>query len=94
MRQEQGVLPIDVLIGHFSAVFNRTADPVPMVFCEEDFAVSDAELDVLFTVEELEMAVRELDRGTAPGVTVMRPGVARCNAVLMRNLFPVYRVHV
>jgi hypothetical protein len=40
-----------------------------MVFCEEDFAVSDAELDVLFTVEELEMAVRELDRGTAPGVT-------------------------
>ncbi len=69
VRQDQGVLPIDILVSHFSAVFNRVADPVPMVFCEHDFAVSDLELDSLFTSDELEFSVRELDRGTAPGVT-------------------------
>jgi hypothetical protein len=40
-----------------------------MVFCERDFEISDPMLDELFTEEELEAAFRELNRGTAPGVT-------------------------
>ncbi len=69
VRNDQGVLPIDTLAAHFSAVFNRVTDPVPMVFCERFFAVSDPLLDVEFTLDELDSAFRALERGTAPGVT-------------------------
>jgi hypothetical protein len=40
-----------------------------MIFCEQDFAISDLDLDALFSHNEIKAAVRELDRGTAPGVT-------------------------
>ncbi len=69
VQQDTGVLPIDTLSHHFTAVFNRVSDPVPMVFCDRDFEASDALLDDLFVAEELEAAFRELDCGTAPGVT-------------------------
>ncbi len=69
VQGSQGDLPIDVLAGHFAAVFNRATDPVPMVFCENYFAVSDPSTDELFTVDEVSAAFRGLDRGTAPGVT-------------------------
>jgi hypothetical protein len=69
VQQDQGVLPIDVLVSHFTAVFNRQSDPVPMVFCSNFFAPSDVVLDGLFTLSELEVAVNALDRGTAPGVS-------------------------
>jgi hypothetical protein len=69
VRDSQGVLPIDALAAHFTAVFNRVSDPVPMVFCDRNFAVDDPALDEEFTMAELESAFKELDRGTAPGVT-------------------------
>jgi hypothetical protein len=69
VQNSQGSLPIDTLVTHFAAVFNQTTDPVPMVFCEREFAISDPVLDELFTVCELETAMKELDHGTAPGVT-------------------------
>jgi hypothetical protein len=65
----QEVLPIDALVSHFTSVFNRTSDPIPIVFCEEFFAVKDQALDLPFTVSELETAVKSLDRLTAPGAT-------------------------
>ncbi len=69
VKQDQGVLPVDILVQHFSAVFNRQSDPVPMVFCECNFAASDDWLDEFFSHSELEAAFKALDRGTAPGVT-------------------------
>ncbi len=65
---EQGSLPIDTLVHHFCAVFNRTSDPIPVVF-SGPVPREDEALDCLFTVEELESAMRELSRGTAPGGT-------------------------
>ncbi len=69
VHQDQGVLPVDVLVKHFNAVFNRTTDPVPAVFCSAFFLPSDPALDPLFTLSELEAAFRKLTGGTAPGVT-------------------------
>ncbi len=68
MEPEQGALPIDTLVHHFCAVFNRASDPVPVVFsgaapCE------DEALDRLFEMTELGAAVGCLSRGTAPGGT-------------------------
>ncbi len=68
VASDQGVLPIDTLVHHFRAVFNRTGDPVPVVFAGSS-PRDDEVLDRLFTNQELEMAVRELSRGTAPGCT-------------------------
>jgi hypothetical protein len=65
---ERDVLPIDILVHHFSSVFNRVSDPVPIVFCD-NFEVLCEELDPPFTVSELETAFKSLVRGTAPGVT-------------------------
>jgi hypothetical protein len=64
----QGVLPIDALVSHFGAVFNRTSDPVPMIFCE-NFDVEDAVLDVSFSLSELAVAIRSSDKNSAPGIT-------------------------
>ncbi len=75
VEQSQGVLPIDVLVCHFKSVFNRVSDPVPMVFCERDFEISDPETDEIFTLSELEAAFVGLDRGSAPGVTGIGNGV-------------------
>jgi hypothetical protein len=54
----QEVLPINALVLHFTAVFNRESDSVPLVFCENFFAASDDDLDASFTMSELEMAFR------------------------------------
>ncbi len=63
----QEVLPIDALVTHFTSVFNRMSDPLPIVFCENFYAISDDVLDVPFTMGELEVAVKSLDKSTAPG---------------------------
>lgn len=65
----QDVLPIDALVSHFTAVFNRVSDPIPLVFCERFFEVTDLDLDVPFAMSELESAVHSLDHSTAPGAT-------------------------
>ncbi len=65
---DQGSLPVDTLVHHFCAVFNRASDPVPVVFCGS-FPVEDDLLDALFTSSELDRAVSDLSRGTAPGTT-------------------------
>jgi hypothetical protein len=62
------VLPIDTLAHHFRAVFNRKGDPIPVVFVGRS-PCEDETLDQPFTVEELELAMRELSPGTAPGGT-------------------------
>jgi hypothetical protein len=61
-------LPIDVLAHHFVSVFNRQADPVPMVF-SECFEVQDEHLDSPLVLSEVESAFRALDRGMAPGAS-------------------------
>jgi hypothetical protein len=75
VQSSQGVLPIDVLVDHFKAVFNRVTDTIPMVFCECDFEVRDEEMDSPFSISELESAFRVLDRGSAPGITGIGNGV-------------------
>ncbi len=65
----QDVLPIDALVTHFQAVFNRASDPLPIVFCDHDFAEKDDLLDAPFVMSELETAVNSLDKKSAPGVT-------------------------
>ncbi len=65
---DTGALPIDTLVQHFRSVFNREGDPVPFVFRDALYVEEDA-LDAPFTQEELESAVRELSKGTAPGPT-------------------------
>lgn len=65
---DQGSLPIDTLVRHFCAVFNRTLDPIPVVFGSSHPAEDDG-LDRLFDLDELEAAVRDLLGGTAPGPT-------------------------
>ncbi len=73
----QDVLPINSLVKHFSAVFNRVGDPIPLVFCENFFAPTDSVLDSPFTLDELESVFRGLDRGTAPGVSGIGNDVLR-----------------
>jgi hypothetical protein len=58
-------------------VFNRASDPLPLVFCERDFAISDDVLDVPIILSELEAAVRTLDNSSAPGVTGIGNDVIR-----------------
>ncbi len=65
---DTGALPIDTLVQHFCSVFNREGDPVPFVFKDALF-VEDEALDTPFSHDELESAVRELSKGTAPGAT-------------------------
>jgi hypothetical protein len=68
VEPEQGAIPVDTLVHHFCAVFNRASDPVPVVFSGRS-PCEDETLDRLFEVEELEAAVGCLSRGTAPGTT-------------------------
>ncbi len=68
VSDEQGVLPIDTLVHHFSAVFNRMSDPIPVVFVGR-YPCEDDALDAPFVIEELDRAMGELSRGTAPGGT-------------------------
>jgi hypothetical protein len=65
---DHGVLPIDTLVHHFCSVFNRTSDPIPVVFsgCSPSH---DDSLDRPFELSELERAIGDLSRGTAPGGT-------------------------
>jgi hypothetical protein len=65
----QEVLPIDALVAHFTTVFNRASDPLPIVFCENFSRIVDEDLDVPFKMSELEAAVKALDKSTAPGAT-------------------------
>jgi hypothetical protein len=65
---EQDVLPIDALVGHFRAVFNRASDPIPLVFVDDSVPTDDP-IDSPFTLEELDSAMGLLSRGTAPGAT-------------------------
>ena len=61
-----GGVPLDVLRLHFISVFNRIADPIPLVFYEPSgYLVSS--LDKRFTMSELELGLRELKKDTAPG---------------------------
>ncbi len=68
VSQDRGALPIDTLVHHFCSVFNRTGDPIPVVFCG-DGPLVDEELDRSFSFEELDLAVKNLSKGTAPGPT-------------------------
>ncbi len=74
--EDQGSLPIDTLVHHFCAVFNRASDPIPVVFAGA-FPVEDDGLDRPFVPEELEAAMRELSLRTAPGPTGIRNDVLR-----------------
>jgi hypothetical protein len=65
----QPSLPIDVLVHHFSAVFNRVTDPVPVVFQENFSSTVDEFLDSPFSLDELDAVFRSLDRSSAPGVS-------------------------
>jgi hypothetical protein len=69
VNQSQDALPIDVLVQHFSAVFNRSTDPVPVVFCDNFEEIRDELLDPLFTLTELDRAFSALHHGMAPGAS-------------------------
>ncbi len=66
VKSEQGALPIDTLVHHFCAVFNRVADPIPVAFVGQHPCEVEA-LDRLFTHEDLDAAMKDLSWGTAPG---------------------------
>ncbi len=58
-------MPIDALCTHFSSLFNREGESISVRFA---YAISprSEQLDARFTMEELDQALSELDRGSAP----------------------------
>jgi hypothetical protein len=59
-------LPVDALCTHFSQLFNRAGDSISLRFSYA-FTPGNINLDRRFSMEELEIVIRELDRGSAPG---------------------------
>jgi hypothetical protein len=59
-------LPVDALCAHFSNLFNRDSDVISLPFVYPFLPFSE-ELDVRFTMAELEVALGELRTGSAPG---------------------------
>ncbi len=88
-------LPVDALCSHFVSLFNRQGDCVSLRFVYK-FAPCNANLDARFSLDELNVVLGELERGSAPGpsgigndVILSLVEVVGCKRFLL-NLFNAY----